>query len=508
MRPLSRVLSVFLALILVGISLLTVSADGNAHDDDYGARVTISRNDDKEPVHVGTILTFQVLVERGNRHNIPWDARLTSAGSLTVRLGTSDDDNLVVDTTRALFSKEIEYTVQPLDLGGGIRRAAPIKFRLTFIPVDDVGTDLPNHPSAVVESNDFPVIITKKSKSASGDGSSEVEIVFNVEEPDEIDEGEKVTFTVSAVTGKYALVTKPIIIRKQLYNANGKKIGSAVHARTVIIRYLNTNSVSGEEEATYTLTEKDVEAATIEFFYELTIEDTDLRDADARSTDLDEDYEEDFEGSYFIGAALRSATPTPTTTRPTATPTPRPTIVGRSSAVTITRTASNRIFFDLRARGQDFSMTIGFLAPDGTRGFQRNGYVRDVSLGQTYAVVLRESDNKVVRVWIAPDSPERFAVPWDEVLEFYTFSPNIVDTIPLDETHPAEKQIVKVGIDWYVYLAGAWRHIPDIPTFQARGYFWCDVTSADIGFLRRVLTGRALQPSGTDEVAGYPSCRE
>lgn len=509
MRPSSRLLSVFLALILVGISLLTVSAHDNSDHTEanptYGARVILTRTDDKDPVHPGTLLTFSLYVQRGNEHGIPDDATLTSPGSSPVEIG----DYLLVGGRQAI-TKEIEYTVQPSDLGGAIRRAAPIRFTLTFTPVEDASdnTYTGDHPQAVVLSNDYPVIITKKSEASSGDGSAEVEIVFNVEEPDDIEEGEEVTFSVSAVTGKYALVTKPFLIRKRLYDDNGDRIGAATHARTIIIRYLNTNSVSAEETATYVLTEKDIEAATIEFFYDFTIEDTDLRNSDGTSSDLEEDYEETFRGSHIIGQRLVSPTARATpTAQPRPTATPRPAFVGRNSTVTITRTASSRIHFDLR-RGFDFDMTIGFLAPDGTRGFQRNGYIRDESLGQTYAVVVRESDNRVVRVWIAPDSAERYQVPWEEVLEFWTFPQSVINAIPLDEMHPAVNQLVDSNGDYYVFFAGEWRHIPDIPTFQARNFYWCDMTSADAGWRNRISIGRPLQSSGTDEIAGYPNCRE
>ncbi len=507
MRPLSRLLSVLLALILLATSLLTVSAhDTTNHtetDPTYGARVILTRTDDKDPVHPGTLLTFSLYVQRGDHHGIPDDAMLTSPGSSPVEIG-----DYLLPGGRQAITKEIEYTVQPSDLGGAIRRAAPIRFRLTFTPVEDSGDTpyLGDHPEAVIVSNDYPVIITKKGEASSGDGSAEVEIVFSVEEPDVIAEGENVVFKVSAVTGKYALVTKPFVVRKRLYDDNGDRIGAAAHARTIIIRYLNTNSVSAEEEATYVLTDDDIDAATIEFFYEFTVEDTDLRTSDGSSSDLDEDYEETFKGSYIIGQNLVSATPTPTAARPTPTPIPNQ-LVGTSSAARVTRRGSNQIYFDLY-RGQDFTMSIGYIARDGSRGYHRNGYIRDASLGQTYAVVNRESDNRVVRIWIAPDSPERFQVPWQEVLEFWTFPRSVVDAIPLDHLHPAPNQLVDVSGNYYVFYAGAWRHIPDIPTFQARGYFWCDITSADPNFLRRVAVGRALAPSGTAEIANYPNCRE
>ena len=183
------------------------------------------------------------------------------------------------------------------------------------------------------------------------------------------------------------------------------------------------------------------------------------------------------------------------------------TLVGRTSEARVTRVSNNRIHFDL-TRGQDFNMFIGFIAADGTRGFHRNGYIRDESLGQTYAVVNRESDNRVVRIWIAPDSAERYQVPWQSVLDFYTFPQSIVNTIPLDEFYPADNQLVDVAGNFYVFTEGAWRHIPDIPTFQSRNYYWCDITSADANFLSRVRVGRPLQPSGTAEIPNYPNCRE
>ena len=40
---------------------------------------------------------------------------------------------------------------------------------------------------------------------------------------------------------------------------------------------------------------------------------------------------------------------------------------------------------------------------------------------------------------------------------------------------------------------GQWRHVPNEATFQALGFYWCDVTVADIG---RHYTKR-LQPGGS-----------
>ncbi|MDE2816326.1 MAG: hypothetical protein OXK81_06440 [Chloroflexota bacterium] len=509
MRPLSRLFSVLLTLMLLSVSLLTVSAhDSTAHTETnptYGARVVLTRNDSKDPVHPGTLLTFSVYVQRGSQHGIPSTATLTSPGSASTTIGAA----LVVGGREAI-TKEIEYTVQPSDLGGGIRRAAPIRFTLTFEPVDTDGSSpyAGTHPKAVVMSNEYPVIITKKSEASSGDGSAEVEIVFSVEEPDVIAEGENVKFTVSAVTGKYALVTKPLIVRKRWYDENGERTGPTTHARTVIIRYLDTNAVSPEYTATYVLTERDADAATIEFFYELTIEDTDLRNADGTSTDLDEDYEETFRGSHIVGQRLVSATPTPR-------PTPAVRIVGNTSAATVTERGTDYVHVDRHDGGRDFILTLGYLAPNGGRGFNPRGYIRDDDLargGQTYAVVRRESDNKVVRMWVSPESPERFQVPWETVnLPPYTVPVSVLSTIPLDETRPVENQLARrfdAGSDGriYVYRNNAWHWIPDIPTFKAEGFYWCDVTAADVGFFRRANIGTALPRSGTADDPNYPDC--
>ena len=104
MRPLSRLLSVFIALILLGVSLMTVSANDALDTDhapgsvdhvydptaspadesrpDYGARVVISRVDSKSPVYPGDTIKFRVLIIRGN-HTIPAHAPETTSNSGT-----------------------------------------------------------------------------------------------------------------------------------------------------------------------------------------------------------------------------------------------------------------------------------------------------------------------------------------------------------------------------------------------------------------------------------------
>ena len=89
----------------------------------------------------------------------------------------------------------------------------------------------------------------------------------------------------------------------------------------------------------------------------------------------------------------------------------------------------------------------------------------------------------------------------------YTFASNVVAAIPLDESNPPQGFLVR-GMDGRIvsYDAGMWRHIPNIPTFQALGYRWCDVNNADAGFFGRISEGSAHPPTSQPENPNYPVC--
>ena len=371
----SRLLSVALALVLLGASLLTVSAHSTpTQGDDYGIVLSINLTDDATTITPGTDLTFSVLVQTTGQHNVPASALLSAgAGYTPLPLGEA----LTVGG-KTIATKEVEYTVQPSDLAGASRRTALIQFTLSFAPEHTGGSD---HGNVIFKSNKVPIVVVKEGRTSSSDDTSEVNVVMDMEAPPRIAKGEEVTFTLAVTTGKYWLFrSKPVRVQKQLYDANGRKIGGAsTIRRAIIIRPLKTEAQSDLAPVTYTLTEDDGEATRIEFSYEFDISYDDLRDDDGNAPDLDTNFEETFSWSGSIGAA--AATPTPS---PSARPTPRPvTLVGRTSAARVTRVGDSVIRFDL-TRGQDFNMNIGFIAPDGTRGFHRNGYIRDEGLGQTY----------------------------------------------------------------------------------------------------------------------------
>ena len=54
---------------------------------------------------------------------------------------------------------------------------------------------------------------------------------------------------------------------------------------------------------------------------------------------------------------------------------------------------------------------------------------------------------------------------------------------------------------------GQWVHVPDLATFQARGYYWCDVTGADAAFFDRINQGLPYPASSALAQPDYPSCR-
>ena len=91
---------------------------------------------------------------------------------------------------------------------------------------------------------------------------------------------------------------------------------------------------------------------------------------------------------------------------------PRSPIIGSTSAATAKEVAGNLLVLQRHdQQGVDIYVGVGWISRDGGR-IITIGFVRDGDLGQTYAVVRREGDGKVVRRWIAPDSHLVYAVPW------------------------------------------------------------------------------------------------
>jgi hypothetical protein len=139
------------------------------------------------------------------------------------------------------------------------------------------------------------------------------------------------------------------------------------------------------------------------------------------------------------------------------------------------------------------------------------GFIRDESLGQTYQVV-RRMDGMIVRQWVSPNSPLVYQIPWSIVNTQFTVPVGVIMSIPLDDQSGSEGQLVRrfdgSGDDRIFSYAGMgqWRHIPDIATLQALGYYWCDMTAADSEFFNRISIGPAHPPTDQPASMDYPTC--
>ena len=89
----------------------------------------------------------------------------------------------------------------------------------------------------------------------------------------------------------------------------------------------------------------------------------------------------------------------------------------------------------------------------------------------------------------------------------------VIRTIELDERLPEPNMLVRRfdGGDDRIFAYDAaiqqWRHIPNWPTFQALGFFWCDVTAADATFFDRITEGPPYPATTTPARDNYPNCR-
>ena len=56
-------------------------------------------------------------------------------------------------------------------------------------------------------------------------------------------------------------------------------------------------------------------------------------------------------------------------------------------------------------------------------------------------------------------------------------------------------------------LAQQWRRVPDEASFQALGFYKCDMTMADVEFFEQIEIGPAYPVSETPAREDYPHCR-
>ena len=198
-------------------------------------------------------------------------------------------------------------------------------------------------------------------------------------------------------------------------------------------------------------------------------------------------------------------------------------LVGSTAAATAWEVAGDRLWLERKdLPNTTIELGIGWFAHDassqviiGLVGGNANGamgIIRDQILGQTYTIVRHAGDDCVVRRWVAPYDHLVYQIPWETINSLYSVPVEVVSAIPLDHRHPEPNMLVRRfdGSDVRIFAFDAslqqWRHIPDYPTFQAMGFFWCDVTSADATFFERMNEGPPYPSSGTELQEDYPNC--
>ena len=195
---------------------------------------------------------------------------------------------------------------------------------------------------------------------------------------------------------------------------------------------------------------------------------------------------------------VRGPSTTRTVTKTVEVPAPAPAqanVIGMTGSATATE-VDGRVLITRHDGGASLVVDLG-------------GFIRDADFGQTYQVV-RRADGAIVRQWVSPNSPLVYQIPWAVVNSSFTVPVGVIGSIPLDDMAGAEGQLVRRfdgGDDRiFSYAMGQWRHVPDIPTFQALGLYWCDVTAADASFFDRISMGAPYPASSMAGRMDYPSC--
>ena len=212
------------------------------------------------------------------------------------------------------------------------------------------------------------------------------------------------------------------------------------------------------------------------------------------------------------GPSGPSGTPGPRAPSVPAVPAAPQGVIGGTPAATATELPGNRLLIQRHdVPDASFELAIGSISADGISVVMA-GVIRDETLGQTYLVVRRAADGRIVRRWVLPYSPFVYQIPWAVVNSRYNVPVGVVGAIPLDDQFPEPNLLVRRfdGGDDRIFGYDAnlqqWRHVPDIPTFQMLGFYWCNVTAADATFFQRLTTGPPYPASDTTARDDYPNC--
>ena len=542
----SRLLSVFLALILMGLSVATVSGHDATDNTTPKAAdlvsVEVVLNSDVETASPGDALKFQVTVLRiADGH--------TFTGTVDGPDGDEDIASFTLDDDTPIKTMEVSYTIRQSDLGtDAVERTADLVWTFTLTDTATLGTalhtdgDNTETHTVTAGTNDtatgsVEVTLVKRPDADGGVLGIDLDL-SGTTAPDTHAKGDKVTFKLVVTTGDtYQLrIAKTLVVMRQLYDADGEKVGKAIPSAVFTIPALQTGSrtdvlKSAPEYHALQTAEADeiADGGKLVFSYSVTINETDVL-KDGKVVDLDKDgmVGQDNSDAAVTAAAVNADLDTVLATittqdkvadlkdddvltlemapEPEATPSPylfeteaaKVMELGGGTAIEITR-------LDTMA---EITLTLGTLSSTGALLPRANGYIRDESRGQTYAVVRRD-DGEVRRVWISSSSEWVPHIEWANVIAFYHVPSAVLNAIPLDGSMPEAEQLVDVAGDYYVYRDRAWRHIPNLSTFRAEGFRWCDLTTASADFFMRegVSSSATPLPSRVGPPAeGYPAC--
>ena len=155
---------------------------------------------------------------------------------------------------------------------------------------------------------------------------------------------------------------------------------------------------------------------------------------------------------------------------------------------------------------------IGWISTDGSEQVVVS-FLRDEQIDSVYIIVRHESDGRIVRRWVPPDSDLIVNIPWDTVIRDFSVPTAVLAAVPLDHRFPEPNQLVryfaKEDDPIFAYDADAqqWRRVPDEASFQALGFYKCDMTMADVEFFEQIEIGPAYPVSETPARDDYPHCR-
>ena len=243
MRQLSRLLSVFIALILMGLSVATVSGHADSATNTIPkvadlVSVEVVLNSDVESASPGDELKFQVTVLRiADGHTV--------TGVVNGPDDAEDIASFTLNDASPIKTMEVSYTILAADLGtAAAARTADLvwTFDASDLAHDDTAQAAHTFADGTNDTATGSAEVALVKRAAADGGVLGITLDFSdTTEPDSLAKGEKVTFKMVVTTGDtYSLPAladgpdtdsdpdywKSLVVVRQLYDANGDEVGN------------------------------------------------------------------------------------------------------------------------------------------------------------------------------------------------------------------------------------------------------------------------------------------